>query len=92
MLKYKDGDATPDINITNCPSIIKMASLVDGEVVDVEPDGVSGIGVPAHILIRRGSHSDYQFIYVFGTGKAPVTINSKLEFINDGIYLRNTAQ
>ncbi len=91
MLNYSNGDTTPDINITNCPAIIKMASLMEGEVVDVEPAGTSGIGIPAHILMRRGSHFDYQFIYIFGVGMTPATGSSKLKFISDGIYLRNTA-
>jgi hypothetical protein len=91
MLNYGNGDTTPDINITNCPAIIKMASLMEGEVVDVEPAGTSGIGIPAHILIRRGSHFDYQFIYIFGVGIIPATGSSELKFIGDGIYLRNTA-
>ena len=91
MLNYSNGDTTPDINITNCPAIIKMAGLMDGRVVDVEPAGTSGIGIPAHILIRRGSHFDYQFIYIFGVGMAPAPDSSKLKFVGDGIYLRNTA-
>jgi hypothetical protein len=91
MLNYNNGNATPDINITNCPAIIKMASLMTGEVIDVEPAGASGIGIPAHILIRRGSHFDYQFIYIFGVGMTPSSGSSQLKFIGDGIYLRNTA-
>jgi hypothetical protein len=79
------------LGITNCPAITRMASLVGGEIIRVDPDDTDGVGVPAHVLIRRGSHFDYQFIYIFGTGSVPATNNLKIELIRDGIYLRNTA-
>ena len=76
---------------TNCPAISTLASLVGGQILDVEPDGTAGVGVPAHVLIRRGSHFDYQFIYIFGSGSVPSTNNLKIEMITGGIYLRNTS-
>ena len=91
MLNYTNGGTMPIIDITNCPAIVNMASFVEGEVVDVTPDGAAGIGVPAHIELRRGSHFDYQFIYIFGTGMMPSKNNQKLKFISAGVYLRNTA-
>ena len=84
------GAGSPDV--TNCPTISRMASLVGGTIVDVVPNGGDGVGVPAHVLIRRGSHFDYQFIYNFGTGSVPPTNNLKIELISGTIYFRNTAQ
>ncbi|HMJ66710.1 MAG TPA: hypothetical protein VK615_15305, partial [Candidatus Binatia bacterium] len=88
ILSYSNG--TDSLNITNCPAITKMASLVGGQIIGVAPDGTAGVGVPAHVLIRRGSHSDYQFIYIFGTASVPATNNLKIELISGAIYLRNT--
>ena|SRR5882724_1222447 len=86
--RYSNGAIS--IEITNCPAITRMASIVGGQIVQVVPDGVDGIGVPAHVLIRRGSHFDYQFIYIFGTGVVPSTNNLDIELIGGSIYLRNT--
>jgi hypothetical protein len=89
ILNYNQGANIP--NNTNCPAIAMMASLVKGEIIDVVPDGADGVGVPAHVLIRRGSHFDYQFIYIFGTGSVPSTNNLKIQLISGAIYLRNTS-
>lgn len=89
ILSYNEGANSPDV--TNCPALTRMASLVGGEIVDVVPDGGDGVGVPAHVLIRRGSHFDYQFIYIFGPGLVPSTNNLKIELVSGTIYLRNTA-
>jgi hypothetical protein len=79
---FGDGDSVKifhDSDFTNCPAITNMASLLGGQVMGVWTDGADGIGVPAHVLIRLGSHFDYQFIYIFGTGSSPATNNIKIE-------------
>jgi hypothetical protein len=87
----RDPDGKGSFGFTNCPAITKMASVVGGEIIDIIPDGADGIGVPAHVLIRRGSHFDYQFIYIFGTGSVSAANNREIELVNGPIYLRNTA-
>ena len=79
------------LNNTNCPAIAMMASLVEVRILDVMPDDCAGLGVPAHVLIRRGSHFNYQFIYIFSAGTVPKTNNLAIDLISGSIYLRNTA-
>jgi hypothetical protein len=94
LAHFGDDDSVKifyDSDFTNCPAITNMASLLGGQVMGIWTAGADGIGVPAHVLIRRGSHFDYQFIYIFGTGSVPATNNLSIELISGTIYLRNTA-
>jgi hypothetical protein len=90
--RFGKTDGSNGFSVTNFTSIAKMAAIVGGEVIDVTPADTDGIGVPAHVLVRRGSHFNYQFIYIFGTESPPATNNLSLELIEGATYLRNTAK
>ena len=90
LLGHHEDPGSP--GVTNYPALSTMASLVRGEIVDVVPDGGAGVGVPAHVLIRRGSHFDYQFIYIFGPGSVPSTNNLKIQPVSGTVYFRNTSR
>jgi hypothetical protein len=87
LLLWSKGGFTSSFDLKNSPAISKLASLIGGEIVGIWP---SGGGVPAHIKIRRGSHFDYQFIYIFGSGSVPDTSSESLVQIGGSVYLRNT--
>jgi hypothetical protein len=48
ILRYNNGASSFDI--MNCPAITRLASIVEGKIVDIIPDGADGIGVPATFL------------------------------------------
>ncbi len=88
ILRFGRNNGANSHDLTNCPAIGKMASLLGGEIVGMWP---SGGGVPAHIKIRRGGHLDYQFVYIFGTGSVPNSSSEGLIPVGGSVYLRNTA-
>lgn len=88
-LGRKNGANASDI--TNCPAITRMASLIGGEVVGIWPDDTGGIGIPAHVRMRRGTHTNYQFIYIFAEGSAPRTNSPMLRLVSGSVYLRDTS-
>jgi hypothetical protein len=89
ILRFGGDDRSNDHKLTNYVAISKMASLIGGIIVGMWPIDEE---VPAHIKIRRGSHFDYQFVYIFGTGLAPTSSSEKLIPVDGSVYLRNTAE
>jgi hypothetical protein len=89
ILRFGSNDGASAYDLTNCPAITKMASLIGGEIVGMWP---AGGGVPAHIRIRRGSHFDYQFVYIFETGSVPTSSSERLIHVGGPVYLRNTSK
>jgi len=84
--RFGTSDVISGYRLTNSPMTARLASLLSGEIIGLSP---ADPGVPAHITIRRGSHFDYQFIYIFPPGSTP-TVNGLIP-INGSVYLRNTA-
>ena len=88
ILRFGSNNGANSHDLTNCPAIGRMASLIGGDIVGMWP---SGGGVSAHIKIRRGSHFDYQFVYIFGTGSMPQSSSEGLIHIGGSVFFRNTA-
>jgi hypothetical protein len=87
VLRFGNNHASAD-DLTNCPAITKMASLIGGEILGMWPSS----GVPAHIMIRRGGHFDYQFVYIFETRSVPTSSSEGLIHVGGPVYLRNTSK
>jgi hypothetical protein len=87
--RFRAVSGSAGSDLTNCPSIDKMAALMEGEVLGIW-DGVNGVDLPDHIRIRRGTHSNYQFIYILAAGSSPAPNTSDIQFVSRSVYLRNT--
>jgi hypothetical protein len=87
---FRSRNSSDTSSLMNCPSIDRLAALLEGEVLGIWPDGAAGIGVPAHVRIRRGDHANYQFIYIFAAGSSPAPNTPGLEFVSKSVFLRRT--
>ena len=87
---FREGTGSAGSEPTNCPSIDKLAALTVGEVLPIS--GFDEYGLPAHVLIRRGGHFNYQFIYILASGSSPAVKTSEIQFVSRSVYLRDTSR
>jgi Cu/Ag efflux pump CusA len=73
-------------NGTNCPAITKMHALLSpyGHVPWVVQDKNE---LPAHIVIRFGSHRHYEYVWIFDPAHMPLGKIAGVEHLSGSVYL-----
>ncbi len=76
---------------TNCPAITKLHSLLspDGHYPWVVADQKN---LPAHVVIRFGSHAHYAYVWLFDPAHVPLENIEGVEHLSGAVYLSERNQ
>jgi hypothetical protein len=79
---------------TNCPAITKLHSLLspDGHYPWVVKDQEYLANLPAHVVIRFGSHAHYEYVWIFDPAHVPVGKIEGVEHLGGAVYLSKKNQ
>jgi hypothetical protein len=71
---------------SNCPAILKLYTLLSpyGHAPWVVEDKK---GLPAHVVIRFGSHTHYAYIWIFDPADMPLEKTEGVEHLSGTVYL-----
>ena len=71
---------------TNCPAITKLDSLLNPHDTDswVVADQNN---LPAHVVIRFGSHAYYEYVWIFDPAHVPLEKIEGVEHLGGAVYL-----
>ena len=84
----KDNKSLYGAILSTTPALARFAkALSDDPLLDIAPNGYDD-GVPAHVEIRFGTHSHYQFIVIFKTGSDLSSVRSPFEQVTNNVYLK----
>lgn len=74
---------------TNCPAITKLHSLLspDGHYPWVVTDQANHQNLPAHVVIRFGSHAHYAYVWIFDPAHVPLGKIEGVEHLGGAVYL-----
>ncbi len=79
---------------TNCPAITKLHSLLspDGHYPWVVTDQNYLPKLPAHVVIRFGSHAHYAYLWIFDPAHVPLEKIEGVEHLGGTVYLSTRNQ
>ena len=74
---------------TNCPAIIKLDSLLNPHDTDswVRADQEMLRALPAHVVVRFGSHAHYAYVWIFDPAHVPLGKIEEVEHLDGAVYL-----
>lgn len=75
---------------TNCPAITKLDSLLNprrGPDSWVRRDQEYLPNLPAHVVIRFGSHAHYEYVWIFDPANVPLGKIEGVEHLGGAVYL-----
>jgi hypothetical protein len=74
---------------TNCPAITKLDSLLNPPVTDswLRADQEMLRDLPAHVVVRFGSHAYYEYVWIFDPAHVPLEKIEGVEHLNGAMYL-----
>ena len=74
---------------TNCPAITKLDSLLNPPVKDswVVVDEKNLPALPAHVVVRFGSHAHYEYVWIFDPAHVPLEKIEGVEHLSGAVYL-----
>jgi hypothetical protein len=75
---------------TNCPAITKLDSLLNprrGPDFWVRRDQECLPNLPAHVVIRFGSHAHYEYVWIFDPVNVPLGKIEGVEHLGGAVYL-----
>ena len=79
---------------SNCPAITKLHSLLspDGHYPWVVVDGEYLPNLPAHVVVRFGSHAHYEYVWIFDPAHVPLGKIEGAEHLGGAVYLSEKNQ
>lgn len=79
---------------SNCPVITKLHSLLspDGHYPWVVTDHEYLPNLPAHVVIRFGSHAHYEYVWIFDPAHVPLGKIEGAERLGGAVYLSEKNQ
>lgn len=80
---------------TNCPAITKLDSLLNprhGPDSWVRRDQEYLPTLPAHVVIRFGSHAHYEYVWIFDPAHVPLEKIEGVEHLGGAVYLSEKNQ
>ncbi len=80
---------------TNCPAITKLDSLLNpqrGPDSWVMRDQEYLPHLPAHVVIRFGSHAHYEYVWIFDPSNVPLAKIAGVEHLGGAVYLSEKNQ
>lgn len=79
---------------TNCPAITKLDSLLNPHDKDswVITDQKYLPNLPAHVVIRFGSHAHYAYVWIFDPANVPLEKLEGVEQLSGAVYLSEKNQ
>lgn len=80
---------------TNCPAITKLDSLLNPERGTdswVMRDQEYLPNLPAHVVIRFGSHAHYEYVWIFDPAHVPLGKVEGVEHLGGAVYLSKKNQ
>ena len=77
---------------TNCPAITKLQSLLspNGHFPWVVTDHDHLPSLPAHVVVRFGSHAHYAYVWIFDPAHVPLEKTGGVEHLGGAVYLSET--
>ena len=75
---------------TNCPAVTKLDSLlnpVKGRDSWLRADQEMLRAVPAHVVVRFGSHAHYAYVWIFDPAHVPLGKIEEVEHLDGAVYL-----
>jgi len=74
---------------TNCPAITKLDSLLNPNGIDswVVMNQEKLRALPAHVVVRFGSHAYYQYVWIFDPAHVPLEKIERVEHLGGAVYL-----
>ena len=75
---------------TNCPAITKLDSLLNpqrGPDSWIRRDQEYLRNLPAHVVIRFGSHAHYEYVWIFDPAHVPLEKIEGVEHLGGAVYL-----
>lgn len=89
--RFGDKDSKPLYGavMSTTPGLARFGkALSDDPLWDIVPSGYDEIGVPDHVQIRFGTHSHYQFIFIFRKGLDLSSIKPPFEQVTNNVYFK----
>jgi len=75
---------------TNCPAVTKLDSLLNpskGRDSWLRADQEMLHSLPAHVVVRFGSHSHYAYVWIFDPAHVPLGKIEEVEHLDGVVYL-----
>ena len=74
---------------TNCPAITKLDSLLNPQDTDswLRADQEMLRALPAHVVVRFGSHAHYAYVWIFDPAHVPLEKIEGVEHLGGAVYL-----
>lgn len=93
LSNYRVGSDWMSNNATSFPAITKLQSLLsphEGPWVVAAQKGFPSHGIesiPAHVVIRFGSHRDYKYVWIVDPANVPLGKMEGVEHLSGAVYL-----
>ena len=74
---------------TNCPAVTKLDSLLTPDKRDswLRADQEMLRALPAHVVVRFGSHAHYAYVWIFDPARVPLGKIEGVEHLGGAVYL-----
>ena len=74
---------------TNCPTITRLDSLLTPDKRDswLRADQEMLRALPAHVVVRFGSHAHYAYVWIFDPAHVPLEKIEGVEHLGGAVYL-----
>ena len=79
---------------SHCPAITKLHFLLspDGHYPWVVADQANQKNLPAHVVVRFGSHAYYEYVWIFDPAHVPLEKIKGVEHLGGAVYLSEKNQ